>query len=203
MNPVLVGLTGGIGSGKSTVASLLAERGAAVIDSDAISRASTAAGGRALPAIAAAFGHDMIASDGALNREAMRAQVYRDPSARKRLESIIHPIVGEESDRLALEATRLGHPCLVFDVPLLVESGLRWRARVDRVLVVDCDAETQVTRVMARNHLPREDVERILTAQASRAQRLSAADAVVYNGGTTTLTALRLATSRIAPAFGL
>ena len=203
MKPVLVGLTGGIGSGKSTVASLFAECGAAVIDSDVISRASTAAGGRALPAIAAAFGPEMIGADGALNRDAMRAQVYRDPGARKRLEAIIHPIVGEESNRLALDATRRGHPCLVFDVPLLVESGPRWRARVDRVLVVDCDAETQIARVMSRNHLSRQEVERILKAQASRAQRLSAADAVLYNGVGSRLSDLRSATKQIAPSFGL
>lgn len=187
----LIGLTGGIGSGKSTVAAMLAERGAAVIDADAISRATTAAGGAALPAIAETFGSALIGSDGALDRATMRELVFRDATARQRLEAIIHPLVAQETERQTQRALAAGHPMLVFDVPLLVESGARWRSRVDRVWVVDCDPATQIERVMARNQLPREQVEQILAAQSPRAQRLAAADTVLFNGAGTTLEALR------------
>ena len=198
-----IGLTGGIGSGKSTVATLLAEHGAAVIDADAISRASTAAGGSALPAIAATFGAALIGADGALDRAAMRALVYRDASARQRLEAIVHPLVALETDRQAQRAINAGHHLIVFDVPLLVESGPRWRARVDRVLVVDCDPATQIERVMARNQLPREEIERIIAAQVTRAQRLGAADAVLFNGAGVTLAELRTQVHTWAARFGL
>ncbi|MBK8665022.1 MAG: dephospho-CoA kinase [Burkholderiales bacterium] len=198
-----IGLTGGIGSGKSTVATLLAERGAAVIDADAISRASTAGGGGALPAIAATFGAALIGADGALDRAAMRALVYRDAGARQRLEAIVHPLVAQEIDRQAQRAINAGHHLIVFDVPLLVESGPRWRARVDRVLVVDCDPATQIERVMARNQLPREEIERIIAAQVTRAQRLGAADAVLFNGAGVTLTALHTQVHTWAARFGL
>lgn len=185
-----LGLTGGIGSGKSTVAGMLAECGAAIIDSDAISRAATAAGGAALPAISAEFGPHMIGPDGALDRAAMRQLVYADPSARQRLEAIIHPLVSRETDRQALAAAEQGKP-LVFDVPLLVESGARWRAKVDRVLVVDCAPETQIARVMARSGLTREEVQRIIDVQAARPARLAAADIVIHNGEGVSLTVLR------------
>ena len=165
----LLGLTGGIGSGKSTVAQMLAVQGAAIIDADAISRATTAAGGAALPAIAQQFGAHLIAPDGALDRTAMRALVFDDADARQRLEAIIHPLVAQETDRQARLALDAGRRLLVFDVPLLVESGARWRAKVDRVLVIDCDSATQIDRVMARNALPRDQVEQIVAAQASRA----------------------------------
>lgn len=198
-----LGLTGGIGSGKSTVAAMLAERGAAIVDADAISRSVTAAGGSALPAVAAAFGAGLIGADGALDRAAMRELVYRDAGARQRLEAIIHPLVGQETERQARQAMATGRPMIVFDVPLLVESGARWRARVDRVLVVDCDPATQVERVMARNQLPRAQVERILQAQATRAQRLGAADAVLFNGAGVTLAGLRAHVDTWAARFGL
>ena len=185
-----LGLTGGIGSGKSTVASMLAECGAAIIDSDAISRATTAAGGVALPAIAAEFGSQMIGADGALDRAVMRALVFADPSARQRLEAIIHPLVGQETERQADAAAAQGKP-LVFDVPLLVESGARWRSKVDRVLVVDCPPATQIARVIARSGLTREEVQRIIDAQATRAARLAAADIVIHNGEGVSLTVLR------------
>ncbi|MDR1968485.1 MAG: dephospho-CoA kinase, partial [Burkholderiaceae bacterium] len=185
------GLTGGIGSGKSTVSALLAERGAAVIDADAISRATTAAGGSALPAIAAAFGPQIIGGDGALDRAAMRALVFQNAANRARLEAIIHPLVAQETDRQTQQAVAQGRALIVFDVPLLIEAGARWRARVDRVLVVDCDRTTQIARVQARNQLPPEEIERIVQAQATRAQRLSAADIVVANGAGVTLHALQ------------
>ena len=199
----LLGLTGGIGSGKSTVAQMLAVQGAAIIDADAISRATTAAGGAALPAIAQQFGAHLIAPDGALDRTAMRALVFDDADARQRLEAIIHPLVAQETDRQARLALDAGRRLLVFDVPLLAESGARWRAKVDRVLVIDCDSATQIDRVMARNALPRDQVEQIVAAQASRAQRLAAADLVIFNGAGVTQDALRAQAARLAQTFGL
>lgn len=172
-----IGLTGGIGSGKSTVSALLQECGAAIIDADAISRQLTAAGGVAMPAIAAAFGNAALDSDGALNRAHMRELAFREPAARQRLEAILHPLIGAETEAQAAAAQV---PLLVFDVPLLVESG-RWRQRVDRVLVVDCEEQTQIQRVMQRSGWTREAVEAVLRQQASRARRRSAADAVLYN----------------------
>ena len=202
--PILLGLTGGIGSGKSTVAAMLAEaHRAAVVDADAISRSTTAANGSALPAIAAAFGQHLIGTDGALDRAAMRELVYNDPNARQRLEAIVHPLVSQETDRQAAQALQDGAPLIVFDVPLLVEGGARWRARVDRVMVVDCDAETQIERVIARNQLPRAQIESILAAQAARAQRLACADAVVFNGVGTDLARLRAQVNDWSQRFGL
>lgn len=178
-----IGLTGGIGSGKSTVAGLLAERGAAVIDADAISRSLTAPGGRALPAIADCFGADMITPDGAMDRTAMRARVFTDPQAKQQLESIIHPWVAQVTQEQTQNAIDSGTTCLVFDVPLLVESGERWRLKVQHVLVVDCDNETQTERVIQRSGLSPTEVQRIIAHQASRAQRLACADSVIYNQG--------------------
>ena len=182
MNPLRIGLTGGIGSGKSTVGQMLAERGAAIIDADAISRACTAAGGSAIAAIASQFGAEFITTDDALDRERMRSHVFANPTARQQLEAIIHPRVADETRRQAQAAQTRGHNVLVFDVPLLVESG-RWRSAVHRVLMVDCLAETQITRVMARNGWSREAVQAVLAAQASRTQRLAAADWVIFNDG--------------------
>jgi dephospho-CoA kinase len=175
-----LGLTGGIGSGKSTVANLLAARGAAVVDADAIARAVTAPHGSAMPAIAKAFGHEFVDADGALNRDRMRALAFSDPDAKKRLEAIVHPLVSQETQRQTEAAIQSGHRCVVFDVPLLVESG-RWRQQVDRVLVVDCTRETQIARVMARNGMAREMVVRIIDAQLTSGVRLAAADWVIRN----------------------
>ena len=179
--PLRIGLTGGIGSGKSTVGQMLQARGAAVIDADAIARQVTAAHGAAMPAIAHTFGPDFVTADGALDRERMRAHVFSQPQAKQALEAIIHPLVAQETQRQAQEALAKGHNTLVFDVPLLVESGARWRTQVDRVLVVDCSEATQIQRVMARNGLSRETVQSIIAAQASRAQKLAAADWVIDN----------------------
>ena len=176
-----IGLTGGIGSGKSTVGQMLQARGAAVIDADAIARSLTAPHGAAMPAIAQAFGTEFITTEGALDRERMRAHVFQHPEAKQALEAIIHPLVSQETQRQAQEAIAQGHLTLVFDVPLLVESGARWRTQVDRVLVVDCSVDTQIQRVMARNGWDRATVERIIAAQASRAQKLAAADWVISN----------------------
>jgi dephospho-CoA kinase len=178
-----IGLTGGIGSGKSTVAGFLARRGAAIIDADAISRSLTAPGGRAMAAIAHTFGEAMVGPDGAMNRQAMRERIFQDPRAKHQLEHIIHPLVGQITAEQAQTALQTGHRVLVFDVPLLVESGERWRKQVDRVIVVDCDTETQKQRVLARSGLSALEVERIVAQQATRAQRLACADITLVNQG--------------------
>jgi dephospho-CoA kinase len=174
-----IGLTGGIGSGKSTVAALLVECGAVLVDTDAIARSLTAAGGAALPAIAAAFGAQVIGTDGALDRDRMRAVVFADPAAKARLEAVLHPMIGAQAQAQALAA---GDRPVVFDIPLLAESG-HWRARVDRVLVVDCSEETQVQRVMQRSGWSEATVRSVIAQQASRAQRRAIADAVIFNDG--------------------
>ncbi len=196
-----IGLTGGIGSGKSTVLQMLAGLGAAVSDADAISRSVTAPGGAAIPAIAAHFGADFIAADGSLDRARMRAHVFAQPAARQELEAIIHPLVGERVRASEAQARAEGRACLVYDIPLLVESG-RWRSQLDRVLVVDCAVDTQVARVMARSSLAREEVQAIIAAQAPRALRLAAADLVIFNDGLS-LAQLDAQVRQAAQGFGL
>jgi dephospho-CoA kinase len=176
---VRIGLTGGIGSGKSTVAAMLARLGASLVDTDAIARALTAPRGAALPALAAAFGPGVIDADGALDRERMRAWVFADRDAKRRLEAVLHPMIGAETERLAALA---GARPVVFDVPLLAETG-HWRTRVHRVLVVDCSEATQIERVMLRSGWQREAVLRVVEQQAARAQRRAVADAVIHNDG--------------------
>ena len=176
---LVIGLTGGIGSGKSAVADLFHERGIAVIDTDSIAHALTAPCGTAMPAIRSEFGDAVAGADGALDRAAMRGIVFADPSARKRLEAILHPMIRVESEAQLAAADS---PYAILMVPLLVESG-DYRKRVDRVVVVDCAEAVQIARVMSRNGLARDEVERILAAQASRAERLAAADDVIENGG--------------------
>ena len=177
--PLQIGLTGGIGSGKSTVASMLVAQGAVLIDTDAISRRLTLPGGAAIEPLRAAFGDDLIGPDGALDRARMRAHVFANATAKARLEGILHPLIGLECRR---QAEAAGDAVQVFDVPLLVESA-RWRARVDRVLVVDCREEVQVQRVLARSGWARETVLAVIRQQASRAARRAAADAVIFNDG--------------------
>ena len=196
-----LGLTGGIGSGKSTVAAMLAELGAVVVDADAISRATTAAGGSAMALIAQHFGASFVTADGALNRDAMRELVFADGSARQRLEAIIHPMVREETERQARAGEQAGTPCLVFDVPLLVESP-RWRQQVQAILVVDCTPATQIRRVMTRNAWPREAVEKVVASQASRRLRLAAADVCLYNESAS-LDELAALVRQAAHRFGL
>lgn len=193
-----LGLTGGIGSGKSTVARLLASRGACVVDADALSRASTGPGGAAMPAIRQAFGPEFIGQDGALHRDRMRERVFQDPGARRALEGIIHPIVTAQTRALVEQA---GPVPIVFDVPLLVESR-QWPGRVDRVWVVDCTEATQVARVQARNGWPPDAVEAVIRQQASRGQRLAAADAVIFNDGID-LDTLEHLVANLAARFGL
>jgi len=174
-----VGLTGGIGSGKSTVAGFLRDAGAAIVDTDAISRGLTLAGGAAMPAIAQEFGAGFVTADGALDRERMRALAFSDAAAKRRLEAILHPLITAEALAQADAATAA---LIVFDVPLLVESG-RWRPRVARVLVVDCAATTQIERVLQRPGWTRERIEGALAAQTTREARRAAADAVLLNDG--------------------
>ena len=173
-----IGLTGGIGSGKSTVAALLQRHGAALVDTDAIARQLTLAGGAAIEPVRAAFGADFIDAQGALDRTAMRALAFSDPSAKRRLEAILHPLIGAETERQAKRSQAAR--AIVFDVPLLVESG-RWRARVDKVLVVDCRQETQARRVVLRSGWVDADVQAVIAQQASRARRRACADAVIFN----------------------
>lgn len=177
-----IGLTGGIGSGKSTAGAMLVECGCALVDADAVARSVTASGGAAMPAIAQAFGDAFVDANGALDRQKMRELVFGDPAARGRLEAIVHPLVGRETAAQAEAAVASGHRIVVFDVPLLVESG-HWRRRVDRVLVVDCSPATQMARVMQRSALTAQAVQAIMAAQAPRASRLAAADDVICNDG--------------------
>ena len=196
-----LGLTGGIGSGKSTVAQILLALGATVIDADAISRQTSGPLGAAIPAIRVAFGANAITTDGSMDRERMRALVFTDPGAKKRLETIIHPLVSQEIEAQFQRALAHGARCVVFDIPLLVESG-HWQDRLDQILVVDCLVETQIARVMARSGMEEPAVRAIIQAQASRAQRLAVADHVIFNDGLT-LEQLRLAVGKIAPLLQL
>ena len=177
--PLRLGLTGGIGSGKSTVAACLTSLGAQLIDTDAIARQLTEPGGAAMAALRAGFGEDCVDPNGALDRQHMRRLVFSDDSAKQRLEAILHPLIGEQTRLLAAQSRA---EVLVLDVPLLVESG-RWRRQVDEVWVVDCSEATQVARVMARSGWTHDAVCAVITRQASRAQRRSAADLVIYNDG--------------------
>ncbi|RZL91438.1 MAG: dephospho-CoA kinase [Variovorax sp.] len=172
-----IGLTGGIGSGKSTVAALLVELGAALVDTDAIARSLTLPGGAAIAPIAARFGAEVLSADGSLDRARMREIVFQDPSAKRQLEAILHPLIGAACEH---QADAADQPLLVFDVPLLVESG-RWRARVDRVLVVDATEGTQRRRVMTRSGWSGEQVDAVIAQQATRTARRAAADAVIFN----------------------
>ena len=196
-----VGITGGIGSGKSTVAALLAKMGAVVIDADAISRSTTAKGGAAIPAIAASFGLAMITPDGALDRVQMRNRIFSDPAEKARLEAIIHPLVAAQIAQATLMAEQTDTPCIVFDIPLLVESG-HWRSKLDKILVVDCSEATQVARAAQRSGLAVEEVKKIIASQTSRAERLRAADVVIDNENLS-LENLASEVEKIAAQFGL
>jgi dephospho-CoA kinase len=196
-----LGLTGGIGSGKSTVAQQLIALGADLVDADAIAHAVTAPQGVAIPRILETFGPEFLTPVGALDRVKMRALVFADPSARQRLELLLHPLIALEIQNKAARATQNGVPCIVFDIPLLVESAT-WRPKLDHVLVVDCTPEVQISRVMARNQLSASDIEKIIATQATRHRRLSAADSVVFNASLT-LEQLAHEVREIASRFGL
>jgi dephospho-CoA kinase len=178
----LIGLTGGIGSGKTAVSDLLTQLGAGIVDTDLIAHQITAPHGSAMALIEKQFGPEFIASDGALNRDKMRSLVFATPEARKSLEAITHPLIRQETAKQALQLSEEGASYLVFVVPLLIESE-SWQNLIDLLVVVDCPQETQIQRVMQRSNLSREEVEQILAAQASRQERLKHADMVIENQG--------------------
>ncbi|MBU3576803.1 dephospho-CoA kinase [Polynucleobacter sp. UK-Kesae-W10] len=178
----LIGLTGGIGSGKTAVSDLLGKLGAGIIDTDLIAHQITAPQGAAIQSIKDSFGAEFIDSSGALDRSKMRALVFAKPEARKALEAITHPLIRQETIRQATHLAKSGAPYLVFVVPLLLESG-SWETLIDLLVVVDCPEATQIERVMQRSNLSRQEVEKILQAQATREQRLTRADMVIQNQG--------------------
>lgn len=196
-----LGVTGGIGSGKSTVAGMLAAHGATHIDADQIARSVTAAGGAAMAQIIQVFGSELVDDSGGLHRERMRALAFGDALARQRLEAIVHPLVGQATALRVLQAEQAGAPLIVLDIPLLVESN-RWNRQLDQVLVVDCSESTQLARVALRNQLPPDAIARIIAAQASRSARRAAADMIIYND-TQDLGFLHKQAARIAALFGL
>jgi dephospho-CoA kinase len=184
-----IGLTGGIGSGKSTVAGMWVARGATLVDTDAIARSITAAGGRAIDAVRREFGDGLIDPSGALHRERMRELAFGEPSSKRRLEAILHPLIGGEA--LAQAAASRSN-IVVFDVPLMGEAS-PWRARCDRILVVDCSEATQIERVVRRSGWPAEQVLRVISQQTPRPARRAIADAIIDNDGPRTLEALSAA----------
>lgn len=178
-----IGLTGGIGSGKSFVADLLQKHGAAIVDTDVVAHQLTAPDGAAIPAIRQQFGSAYITAEGAMDRARMRELVFQQPDQREKLQAILHPLIRDFTFRKVQQA----QGCyVVVVVPLLVESGT-WGQYVDRVCVVDCDEPTQIERVMQRSGLTASQVQRIMEAQASRQQRLAHADDVIVNDGTTSI----------------
>ena len=196
-----IGLTGGIGSGKSTAAKVLAQLGAAVIDADAWARSVTAPGGTAIAPLRAAFGEAVLDAQGGLDRQRMRALAFSDPQVKTQLEAIVHPLVKQAIDQQAQSALAAGARVLVFDIPLLVESG-RWRSQVDGVLVIDCSNDTQIARVQARNGWPPEQILAVIQAQATREQRQAAADWLILNDGLG-LDAFEAEVAQLAQQWGL
>lgn len=197
-----IGLTGGIGSGKSTFGALLQKRGAALVDSDQIARQVTGPGGAAIAAIVQRFGPEFVDDTGALDRGRMRELAYSAPEARTALEAIVHPLVSLHSSQQAQAAEDAGTRVIVFDVPLLVESG-RWVQRLDAVIVIDCPPAVQIQRVMSRSGLNRSTVEAILAAQSPRNIRRASADIVVHNGDNCTLADLHKMAEQVATRLGL
>jgi dephospho-CoA kinase len=179
IRPYRVGLTGGVGSGKSTVARLFADLGAALVDTDVIAHALTAANGAAMPPIAAEFGPEVVTPEGSLDRVAMRARVFADAGARRRLESILHPLIHREAQRQAAAAGEA--PYVILIVPLLVETLSSYRDDLDRIAVVDCDEAQQIERTARRPGISRAQAEAILKAQSPRAARLAIADDIIDN----------------------
>ncbi|RYE41112.1 MAG: dephospho-CoA kinase [Hyphomicrobiales bacterium] len=196
-----LGLTGGIGSGKSTYGDMLQSLGCALVDADQISRSLTAVGGQAIEAVSNEFGPAFVTPEGAMDRGAMRSLIFADATAKHRLESIIHPLVGAAIEQAADTAKRQHSALLVLDIPLLVESS-RWAPQLDAVVVIDCTEETQIARVQARSGLDRETALSIIAAQSSREARRSAADIVVFNEGLS-LTDLFHSARQTAALFGL
>ncbi len=197
-HPIRVGLTGGIGSGKSTVAGLLRDQGIPVIDADAISRSVTAVGGAALPAIRERFGPNSIDVLGAMDRTYIRKRVFQDPNERQALEAIVHPWIRQTIHE---QAQACNAPWVVLDLPLLCESP-QWREQVRWVWVVDCTENTQIQRVMARSGWSREQVLAVMEQQCSRSERLAMADAVIHNEGID-LAKLAQSVQTVVAQFGL
>ena len=197
-----IGITGGIGSGKSTVVGMLQNAGAFVIDADQLARDCTGPHGAAMPRIRAQFGKRFIGPDGAMLRAVMRDHVFQNLNAKRQLEAIIHPIVLQQAQELAANAVRSGTTVILHEIPLLTESG-HWRKRLHRVIVVDCDASTQIQRVMQRSGLSQDAAAAVVAAQAERQQRLAIADAVIYNGWQVSQEQLLVQVSALAHGFGL
>ena len=198
---IRLGLTGGIGSGKSTVARMLVQRGAVLVDADQLARSVTSPGGAAMAAIAQQFGPEYVDAQGALDRDRMRALAFSAPAARQQLEAIVHPLVGALTAAQVAAAVAAARPLVVFDIPLLVESG-HWRRQLDAIVVVDCPVEIQMVRVLERNALAPEAIQAIIAAQAQRSVRCAAADVVLYNEGLS-LPALDAQVQQLAVQFGL
>jgi dephospho-CoA kinase len=175
-----IGLTGGIGSGKTTLGRMLVARGIPLVDADAISHQVTAPQGAGIEPIRQQFGDAFINAQGALDRDRMRQHVFTNPEAKLALQSLLHPLIQQSINQAMDTAAQQGHTMVLLDIPLLVES-LRWRGLLDKVIVVDCSEQTQVRRVMARNHMSEADVRQIMANQAKRSERLAAADVVVFN----------------------
>src|SRR6218665_2769543 len=203
--PLRVGLTGGIGSGKSTVGQMLAALGACLIDADQISREVTGPQGAAMAAIRSTFGAEYVDACGALDRARMRQLLFSQPQARARLEGIIHPLVAAHGDSRAQQGLAAGAGLIVHDIPLLAESGPSgpWARRLDAVVVVDCLAETQIERVIRRSGLAREQVQGIIASQASRSARRALADVVLANEADGTLQQLQAEVRQMARWVGL
>lgn len=200
--PFRLGLTGGIGSGKSTVAQmLLGLGGCTLLDADEMARTATGPGGAAMAAITRFFGPEFVDASGALHRDRMRTLAFTQPASRKQLEAIVHPLILQMTEEQAAAATASGQRLLVFDIPLLVESG-HWLRKLHAVAVVDCQEETQMARVMGRSGLDMEAIEKIMASQVSRRARRAAADVVVYNDGLS-LEALHSQVHALWNRFGL
>lgn len=200
--PLRLGLTGGIGSGKSTVGQILASLGAALIDADQISREVTGPGGAAMPAIQSTFGGAYVDASGALDRTRMRQLAFSQPEARSRLEAIVHPLVALHSQQRIQQAIQSGAQLIVHDIPLLAESG-RWARQLDAVVVVDCTADIQIERVMQRSGLSADAVRGIIASQATRTARRAVADVVIANEAHCTLEQLQAEVRQVAALFGL
>ena len=175
-----IGLTGGIGSGKSTLGQMMVARGIPLVDADAIAHQVTAPQGAGIEPIRRQFGDAFIDAQGALDRARMRQHVFSNPSAKLALQSLLHPLIHQRILEEVAKTAKEGNSMVLIDIPLLVES-VHWRGQLDKVIVVDCAEATQVRRVMARNHMAEADVRQIMANQAKRSQRLAAADVVVFN----------------------
>lgn len=176
----IIGLTGGIGSGKTTVSDLFGELGIDIVDADVVSRQLTGVNGGAMSEIVKHFGHEAASPDGSMNRKFIREMVFSDPSAKTALENILHPLIRKECQR-QLDASK--SPYTILSVPLLIESPF-WRSSIDRLLVVEAPEALRIERVVQRSHLTPEAVKKIISTQATTAQRLDAADNVIENVGT-------------------